>query len=290
LAVRYSGASLPRVKYWEPWDEPNLPAWFGAPNPVSAYRTLLNRAYDAVKAVHKDNLVFLGGLAPVRPYAGSFPPLDFAAQVLCLRRVGRQFRGDPSCHYRAQFDVFAMHSYTLGATPTKHAAVPGDVFVGDMGEVRNLVQTVDSLRTAHHQIWVTEFAWFTNPPNPGLGDPGPTAARYVAYSMYEMWNSGVSSVFWQSITDLPPGYSDAGRGYVWGRVPVSRRSRVVVQRLVRGQWRTVSRLRTGTDGVFYATFPARGNGLYRAQASGQTSLAYNSAPIPPIYTHPLIFG
>ena len=43
-AVRYGGgfpdplnggATLPRVRYWEPWNEPNIPGFFSAPNPVA---------------------------------------------------------------------------------------------------------------------------------------------------------------------------------------------------------------------------------------------------------------
>jgi hypothetical protein len=321
LAARYSGgfAGLPRVKYWEAWDEPNLPYWFSAPDPVSAYRALLNRAYAVLKAVHKDNLVFLGGVAPVKPNPQSFTPLDFTASVLCLRRVGTQFRADRSCHQRTNFDVLGIHSYTLGATPTKRAAIPGDVFPADMGEVQNLVRAEGRLHGGNHQIWVTEFVWFTNPPNPRFGDSDATAARYVAYSMYEMWKSGVSAVFWQSVVDLPASSSDTGRGlyyapdqpklvlqafsfpviasvghghgFVWGRAPVSRRVRVVVQHAIGGRWRTVASTRSGSDGVFLVGFGARGNGLYRAKVvRGPTSLAYNSRPIPPINTRPINFG
>ena len=67
----------------------------------------------------------------------------------------------------------------------------GDVLVADMGGVRALVDAADRLRTAgpriHHQIWVTEFAWMTNPPNPQLGDPDSLAARYVAYFAPGQW-------------------------------------------------------------------------------------------------------
>src|SRR5205085_8044529 len=108
---------------------------------------------------------------------------------LCLHRVGAGFRANRSCPQRVHFDAFALHPYTLAATPTKHAYKPGDVLVGDMGRLQDLVQTADRLHTdspkIHHQIWATEFAWFTNPPNPLLGDAAATAARYVAYSMYE---------------------------------------------------------------------------------------------------------
>jgi hypothetical protein len=327
-ALRYSGSypdpqhpgsSLPRVKYWEPWNEPNIPGFFSAPDPVSAYRTLLNRAYTALKAVHSDNLVVVGGLAPVKPFPDSFTPLDFAAKVLCLRRVGTHFRADPSCHQRARFDVLAVHSYVLGATPTRPAAIPGDVFPADMGEVHNLVQTENRVHGGSHQTWVTEFAWYTNPPNAQLGDADATAARYVAYSMYEMWKSGVSTVIWLGAVDLPPSEADMGhglyyasgqpklvlqafsfpviasvrrgQGFVWGRAPVSRSVRVVVQRSVGGGWRTVAGTRTGSDGVFSARFGARGNGVYRASVvGGPVSLPYNSRPIPAIHTRPINFG
>jgi len=326
LALRYSGnyadplspgATLPRVNYWEPWNEPNIPGYFSAPNPVSAYRTLLNRAYAVLKAVHRDNVVVLGGLAPVSTVPGSTPPLDFGAQLLCLRRVGAGFRAARSCPQRADFDVFAVHPYSLGATPTKPAYKRGDVLVGDMSTVGALVQAADRLHTAspriRHQLWVTEFAWLTKPPNSQLGDSEPTAARYVAYSMYEMWKSGVSLVIWQTILDeanndfvggglyrhsgqpkltlqafafpVVAGVS-RGHGFAWGRVPVSRPVRVVVQRLAGRLWHTVATLNTGPDGVFYAHFGARGNGTFRAQViGGPTSLSYDSRPIPRARTH-----
>ncbi|HLY49016.1 MAG TPA: hypothetical protein VKR21_07455 [Solirubrobacteraceae bacterium] len=321
LAVRYSGSfdGLPQIESWEVWDEPNLPYWFSAPDPVSAYRTLLNRAYGVLKAVRKDNQVVFGGLAPVKPNPESFTPLDFAAAVLCLQRVGAQFRADPSCHQRVNFDVFGFHSYTLGATPTKHAAISGDVFVADMGKVRNLVRAVDRRDGVNRPIWVTEFAWFTDPPNSQLGDPDPTAARYVAYAMYEMWRSGVSLVLWQGLTDTPPSAGDTGRGLytstgepklmlrafafpviarvrhghglVWGRAPVSSRVRVAVQRALGSRWRTIATVKTASDGVFSLHFKAHHNGLYRARViGGPTSLAYDSTPIPPKYTLNVNFG
>lgn len=312
-----SGATLPRVMYWEPWNEPNIPGYFSAPNPVSAYRTLLNRAYGVLKAVHRDNLVVLGGLAPVSPVPGSTPPLDFGAALLCLQRVGTGFSASRSCRQRARFDVFAMHPYSLASTPTKHAYKPGDVLVGDMGKVGALVHTADRLHTAapgiRHKIWVTEFAWLTNPPNAQLGDSDAVAARYVAYSMYEIWNSGVSLVIWQTVLDEPgngfvggglywsSGHPkptlqtfafptvasvSGGRGFVWGRVPGPRPVDVVVQRALGNQWRTVATLRTGSDGVFSTRFPASGNGFYRAHViGGPTSLVYDSRPIPPKRTH-----
>ncbi len=43
-----------------------------------------------------------------------------------------------------------------------------------MGKVSAVVRAADRLRTVggagHHGIWVTEWGWFTNPPNRCVGD------------------------------------------------------------------------------------------------------------------------
>ena len=70
------GATLPRVRYWQPWNEPNLPTyltpqWTGDPartRPASPawYRRLLNAAYIRLKRVDPGNRVIAAGTAPVR--------------------------------------------------------------------------------------------------------------------------------------------------------------------------------------------------------------------------------
>ncbi len=326
VAQRYSGtypdplaagAVLPQVTYWEPWNEPNIPGYFSAPDPVAAYRTLLNRAYAVLKAVSVDNVVVLGGLAPVSSVPGSIPPLTFAADLLCVHRVRASFAATRSCPNRANFDVLGMHPYSLAVTPTMHAGKPGDVLVADIGRLTALVAAADRLHAdaprIRHRVWVTEFAWPTNPPDRQLGDPDSVAARYVAYSMFEMWRSGVSLVIWQTVLDSRSNalsgaglYGSSGRpkltlqafafplvasvsashAHVWGRAPVSHPVLVLVQHAAGGVWHTFARARTAADGVFSARTTAPGKGLYRAQVvGGPTSLAYNSAPIPAKRTH-----
>lgn len=319
----HPGADLPRVKRWEIWNEENLPWYLAAPNLIGEYRSLLNAGYAAVKAVHPDNTVVMGGLAPVSFLPPrSVSPLTFAAQLMCLRRVRTKFVRTKGCS-RASFDVFAIHPYSLAATPTKHAYRYDDVLVGDMSKVSTIVHTADRLHTIapkiHHPIWVTEYGWYTNPPNNVVGDSAATAARYVAYSMYEMWRAGVSLVIWYTLKDYPPAhYTSAlvtpgggletstgrpkpmmsafgfpfiaavakGRGYAWGRAPEARRVRVIVARLTHHRWARVATVHTAGDGVFTARFAAKGNGVYRASViKGPLSLAYNSSPIPPKRTH-----
>jgi hypothetical protein len=320
----HPGAHLPRVRQWEIWNEENLPWYLAAPHLIDEYRDLLNAGYSAITGVHSDNTIVMGGLAPVSFLPPrSVSPLKFAAELMCLRRVGVQFVRARGCTQRAQFDVFAHHPYSLAATPTKHAYRYDDVLVADMQKIANLVHAADRLHTVlpniRHKLWVTEFGWYTNPPNTVVGDSQTTAARYVDYSMYEMWRAGVSLVIWYTLEDYPAKYNNGttvtpgagletargkpklmmqafgfpviaavsgGHGLVWGRAPETRRVGVVIQRLSHHRWVRVTTVRTGSDGVFQATFAAGSNATYRAAVDGgPVSLGYDSRAIPPQRTH-----
>jgi hypothetical protein len=245
------------------------------------------------------------------------PALSFATRLLCLTRVGHSFRRARSCPSKANFDVFSYHPYALAATPTKPAYNSNDALIADAGTVAALVHAADRLRTAggpsRHPIWVTEFAWFTNPPNKTVGDRPATTARYTAYSMYEMARADVSLVIWQTVVDRPYQgilggglYTSSGRakptlqalafpfvavhqrsGWVaWGRAPATGGRSVVIQRWTGRRWVRVAGAETAGDGEFSAHFRANRNYFYRALvADGPQSLTYYSAPIPPVRTH-----
>ncbi len=324
VAERYSGSfpdplnpgvNLPRVKYYEVWNEANLPLFLVAPHLYSEYRSMLADAYHAIKAVDPTDQVVMGGLAPVsyQPPA-TVSPLKFAAEMMCLRRTGRSFVRMGHCR-SAPFDIFAEHPYSLAVTPTQPAGSYDDVLVADVHKLRDLLNAASRLHTigrGPHPLWFTEWGWVTDPPDTQVGDSFSTAARYVAYSLYEMWRAGGSLVVWQGIHDGSPGElggagleTESGRpkpslrafgfpfiasvtgrrGFAWGRVPVSDRVSVEVQRSTRHGWRTVAHARTGADGVFSVSFAARGNATFRARAGTATSLPYFSARIPARRTH-----
>jgi hypothetical protein len=324
LATRYSGSfnspssgpgPLPRVRYWEIWNEPDISGYLAAQNQASYYRNMLNSSYAALKSIHRDNMVIFGGMSGVGGYdRWSISPLKFAAEVLCLRRVGPSFVRHGPCPVKAHLDALAEHPYAFASSPTKHAYQYDDLLLADMSKLRTLLDTAKRLHTirgSNQQLWATEFVWPTNPPNTVLGDSPAKAARFVAYGMYELWSAGVSTVIYAALRDsasaTDPTLSGTGLltadgtpkltlrafafpfiasvsrkgGYAWGRVPVSHSVKVFVQHQRGGRWRTVKSVRTGRDGVFTAKFPARGNGTYRAQvAHGQLSLPYFSAKIP----------
>ena len=129
-AERYRGGfrGLPRVRYWQVWNEPNLSIELmpqvadGKPSSPDIYRDMVNAVAKSVHGVHRDNVVVAGGLAPFGgdindpsggPVGGqdADPPDRLHARLLCmsagakpetdLRRQGRVRRlGAPPVHVR----------------------------------------------------------------------------------------------------------------------------------------------------------------------------------------------
>jgi hypothetical protein len=220
-ARRYSGSfgGLPRVRWFQAWNEPNLSVFFNpqvqtaptgetfAPgNILSAdlYRGLANAMADAVHAVHDDNLAVAGGLAPFTETVGfiAVSPLTFMRKLFCLSAANAPLA---SCPGTLRADVWTMHPYTSGG-PTHHARLPDDVSLGDLPDLRRVL---DAAVAAHRlvptgplQLWVTEFSWDSNPPD-RYGVPFPRLSRWTAEALYRMWQSNVSLVTWFLIRDAP---------------------------------------------------------------------------------------
>jgi hypothetical protein len=219
-ARRYSGSfqGLPRVRYWQAWNEPNYFRHLGPqyntplsqPVPPSArllspdiYRALVNAFADAVHKVHRDNLVIAGGLAPFgNEHAGTHVArtLPFMRRLLCMNSRNRPQAG---CHKRIKFDVWSHHPYTAGG-PTHHNLSPQDVSLGDLPKMGRLLRA--AVRAKHVvsrrrvDWWATEFSWDTNPPDRNAV-PMRLHERWVAHALYQMWRNGISLVTWFQIRD-----------------------------------------------------------------------------------------
>jgi hypothetical protein len=236
-ATRYSGHyhGLPRVRYWQVWDEPNLTPYLAPqllnrkPVAVYNYRKLMNVFYAAVKRVARSNVVVAGGLAPFRDISGAaysqnkdWGPLLFMRYLLC---IGKDLK--PTCSTRVHFDMWAQHPYTSG-DPTHHAALPNDVSLGDIPKVNAILNAAVD---AHHVVstrgkpgfWVTEFSWDTNPPDT-QAVPARLAARWVAQAQLVLWQDGVSEMTWLMLRDDAPGsFLQSGLYYRGSRVASDRR-------------------------------------------------------------------
>lgn len=212
-ATRYSGTfdGLPRVRYWQGLNEPNLSLFFNPQyengHPVSAtlYRALINSFYFAIKSVNQSNLVIAAGLGPVEVRPWTIGPMRFTRELLCM--VGRN---DPhakagDCEGGVHFDIFDIHPYTTGG-PT-HEGHVDDVELGSLAKLQELISAANRAgrikgRFRHTPLWITEFSWDSKPPDPG-GLAMPILKRWTAEALYRAWSAGVSHFFWFGLRDFP---------------------------------------------------------------------------------------
>ena len=168
---------LPRVRYWQIWNEPNLsqflmPQADDARRPVSPeiYRALVNAAYGAIHAVHPDNMVIAGGTiavrqgsqprqrgcaAPVHAQAsmpvGGTAPATRLAQARFDSTSGRTIRTPRAILRLTRVFRTTSRSPTSGRCAYSSKPLGGSERCGNRGATR---------------FWVTEITWDTNPPDP----------------------------------------------------------------------------------------------------------------------------
>jgi hypothetical protein len=214
VALRYSGSfqGLPRVRYWEVWNEPNLIGFLspqidrGKLVSPGVFRSLLNAMAAAIHGVHADNVVATGALAPFSLEAEhtqiATAPMTFMRSVLCMSAAARP---RPTCSAKSSFDVWTHHPFTSGG-PTHHASNRNDVSLGDLPRMRRLLDAAYKARhiRARHApgFWVTEFGWDTRPPDPHpLATPIDLQARWTSEALYRAWKAGVSLFTWFLLRD-----------------------------------------------------------------------------------------
>ena len=229
MATRYSGSfpdplnpgrSLPRVRYYQAWNEQNFGQYLRAPRksdiPV-AYVNLLNSAYDAVKGVDGSNLVLTGGLGPHgnNGFASDVNPQAFMRSMMCLTgKGGRKLGRKRGCKVpKPKFDVWTQHPYTFGGTPTSKAGNPDGAALGNMADVKRTLDYAVRKRAVlprgRKALWATEFAWFSNPPGiragngQELGLPLSRQAAYLSETAYRLWRLRFEALVWYGLTDYP---------------------------------------------------------------------------------------
>ena len=214
VATRYGGSfqGLPRVRYLEIWNEPNL-IGFLAPQAENGklvgptlYRNLLNAMADAIHGVHSDNVVSAGSTAPftlvTQGQQVATSPMAFMRDFLCM---SAEANPRPTCSAKSTFDAWSHHPFTPGG-PTHHAVNREEVGLGDLPTMKSLL---DAAYKAGHvrsakppEFWVTEFAWDTLPPD-SFAVPIDLQARWISEALYRSWNAGVSLFTWFQLWDEP---------------------------------------------------------------------------------------
>jgi hypothetical protein len=324
LAARYSGTfpnplspgqMIPRVRYIQAWAEANTnfhlsPQWtkvHGKTVNTGAivYRGLLNAFYAGIKAGDPGDVVISTGMEGYgdAPFTGlqRTHPVTFLQNLLCLNANLKRLKcaGGP-----AHFDVLAADPYEAFA-PTTHAVSTFDASAPDLARLTRVVKAgVKAGTLLPHKtkpLWVTEFGYDSNPPNPS-GVSTATQAKWLEEAFYIFWHEGVSTALWYLVRDQTPPYdinyfsgvyfrngkrkpsftaysfpfvimkTTGTQAQAWGIAPVG--GSVKVQFKSAHGWKTVKVLHAGAGKTFDFTSAALAHGHYRATVAGQSSLLW----------------
>ncbi|MGD0713780.1 MAG: hypothetical protein ABSB24_06300 [Gaiellaceae bacterium] len=329
-ARRYSGtiAGLPRVRYWQAWNEPNVNVFLapqfsgGQPAAPQLYRALLNAFAAGIHGAVADDVVVAGALSPFTVRTGptvTIGPLRFMREMLCMSKGERPH---PTCNNRSSFDIWAFHPYTSG-NAFHHAYNPDDLSLGDLPKARALLNAAAAaghvLSRHPRELWVTEFSWDTNPPDP-LAFPIRLQARWTSEALYQCWLNGIDLLTWWKLQDEPYPESSYQSGLyfrgatldldrpkptltafrfpfvafprssgvlVWGRTPDSSAHTVVVERKVGSAWVPVRTLAAGHSGLFTSVLSQHWTtGYLRARVGTETSLPFGLVEPPDRFGDP----
>lgn len=205
VARRYDGGydppgatrTLPAVRGYTIWNEPNLPDFLRpqwrdpeterVPLSPHRYRQMVKAAYPAVKAAQPDSLVLVGGLAAYGR-RGGVAPLRFLRELACVDARLRPLRRPECALFRSVAgDGFAYHPYSTRTPPNQveRSASPDEVPLARLGALASLLDRLASARRIDprlRDIYLTEYGYETNPPDPGAPFDPPRAARMSSWA------------------------------------------------------------------------------------------------------------
>jgi hypothetical protein len=214
-----SRGALPRVKFWSLWNEPNQAGWLspqwerrgGAIVPASPalYRKLHQYGYKGLLATgHRvdTDIILMGETAPLGSDARSakapMRPGLFLRELMCIQPDGTPYTGAAAAardcgDFAARGPLiangYAHHPYTKNVSPLI-AEVSADALT--MANISSLGTLLDdlSLKTsgaipANLPLYMTEFGFETNPPDPFSGVPLAAQAQFNTIGEYQAWQN-----------------------------------------------------------------------------------------------------
>ena len=225
VGERYSGTQIdptdglviPKVSYWGIWNEPNERSWM---NPwykslphhrkqllqPSDYRQLVSAAYTGLTATgHAGDTIMVGETAN----RGVMDPLPFIRALYCVGSNLRPLRGSAASAFRcptsgshSQFvnanpglfkTSFAHHPYAFPYQTPPNRPYPYKTFI-TLDNVPSLERMLGGIMSAYgvHRpggvpLYLTEWGYKTNPPNPYVHTSPALQATYLNEGEYMTW-------------------------------------------------------------------------------------------------------
>jgi hypothetical protein len=170
-ATRYSW-----VRRWTIWNEPNQRRWLIPTSPAIYVSKLLNPAYAALHKTIRGVQVG-GGVTAPRGGIGGMSPI---AWLRGMRSAG------------ARLDAYAHNPYPLDPkreTPSAGGCTQQQCLTLTMATLPRLLNEVRRAFGAK-RIWLTEYGYQTNPPDPALGVPIGSQAQYESEAAMRAYLAG----------------------------------------------------------------------------------------------------
>ncbi len=218
---RYSGGfeGLPRVDFWGLWNEPNFPAWLSPLHrhipgvgeellEPSLYRGLVNAAWNGLGAsghtTANGDTILLGETSN----SGVESPGTFVRDLYCvgphlgpLTGQAAQQAGCPTSGSRASFVAanpglfgatgWAHHPYSFNVAPNHPYPIGTWFTLYNLGSLERLLNGVLSTygqsRSRGVPIYLTEFGYESNPPNPFVKNSTGQQAAWLNEGEYLAW-------------------------------------------------------------------------------------------------------
>ncbi|HET8892706.1 MAG TPA: hypothetical protein VFM96_01220 [Gaiellaceae bacterium] len=177
----------PWVHMWTVWNEPNSRVFSVPVSPSLYVQRALNPAYLGLHAASGANLV-AGGVTGPRQPPGGMSPLAFMQGMRAAR---------------ARLDAYAQNPYpvTPGETPFRTPCSSCSTLT--MAALPSIRSEVTRLFGAK-PLWLTEYGYQTNPPDPILGVSLARQAEYVGSAALRVWEQpGVTVLVQFLVRDEP---------------------------------------------------------------------------------------
>lgn len=178
--VRADGVTLPAVRLWTAWNEPNLriglvPQWRRVAGrwviqSAVDYAAICNAVADGVHATDLPGERVACGVTAARGNnnpRGLKPSVSPIAFLRAMKRAGA--RG---------FDAYAHHPYYGGPSETPSTPPPGSGAV-TLGNIDRLERELTRLYGRRLPVWLTEYGYQTNPPDRTFGVSWARQAAYL---------------------------------------------------------------------------------------------------------------
>lgn len=317
-----------RVDRYIVWNEPNVKTWLQPqyqcvtnkrrPTGVDCrsvaphlYRELARAGYRAIHAADPKSRVAIGGTSS---FGTEFPtgnnsvttPIGFLRTMACVDKKYRTIRTGSCKGFKPlTAEALAYHPHSTRLSPGQADKNPDNARIADLPR---LTKALDRLTTRKRvkvagqkrlPLWLDEYGYQTNPPDPEDGFQSPSvAAAYLQWGwslaarnprvetltqyewfdealgegdkQFNRWQSGLytfdgkpkplASVFANPIF----GWRTSKAGYVWGQVrPGDGATTVRLQRRSGSAWKDDRTVKTDAHGVFQVRVPRSTSAKYR---------------------------